>query len=96
MATPDGSERIAVIGMAGRFPGARDIDAFWQNLCNAVESVSFFTDRELVEAGTEPHLLRDPHYVKARAVLDDVELFDAPFFGFSDLSRRFPRAPSCR
>ena len=74
---------IAIIGMAGRFPGARNIEQFWHNLRDGVESISFFTDEELVAAGIEPALLNAPNYVKAGGVLEDVELFDASFFGFN-------------
>lgn len=74
---------IAIIGMAGRFPGARTLDAFWQNLRDGVESISTFTDAELLVAGVNPVLLRHPRYVKAGAILDDIEGFDASFFGFS-------------
>jgi acyl transferase domain-containing protein/acyl carrier protein len=74
---------IAVIGMAGRFPGARNLDQFWQNLCEGVESIKFFTDEELLAKGVEARLLDDPNYVKAEAVLDDIEMFDASFFGFT-------------
>ncbi|MCX6580882.1 MAG: SDR family NAD(P)-dependent oxidoreductase [Candidatus Aminicenantes bacterium] len=74
---------IAVIGMAGRFPGAKDIHEFWQNLKNGVESFTFFTEQELLEAGVEPDLLRDPNYVKSSGgVLENKEYFDAAFFGF--------------
>jgi len=74
---------IAVIGMSGRFPGAKNIIEFWQNLRSGVESVSFFSDEELKQAGIDPAVLKDPNYVKAAAQLDGPELFDAPFFGFS-------------
>jgi non-ribosomal peptide synthase protein (TIGR01720 family) len=74
---------IAIIGMTGRFPGARNIEQFWQNLRDGVESISVFTEEELEEAGIESALLNAPNYVKAGAVLDDVELFDASFFGFN-------------
>lgn len=60
---------IAIIGMAGRFPGANDVGTFWQNLKNGVESVSFFTDAELAEAGVAPEMLANPRYVKARPML---------------------------
>jgi acyl transferase domain-containing protein/thioesterase domain-containing protein len=73
--------RIAVIGMAGRFPGSPDIAAYWKNLCAGVESVKFFTDEELLAAGESPEALRDPSYVKAWPVLDDIDQFDAAFFG---------------
>ncbi|MEH2349576.1 MAG: SDR family NAD(P)-dependent oxidoreductase [Nostoc sp.] len=77
-----GSE-IAIIGLSGRFPGAKDIDEFWDNLQNGVESISFFTDEELLSAGISSSILNDPNYVKAQAVLEDAELFDAEFFGFN-------------
>jgi acyl transferase domain-containing protein len=74
---------IAIVGMAGRFPGARNIDEFWQNLHDGVESIRPLSDAELRAAGASPEELANPDYVKAAAVLDDVDLFDASFFGFS-------------
>jgi acyl transferase domain-containing protein len=74
---------IAIVGLTGRFPGAKTIDEFWQNLRDGVEAISTFTDAELIADGVEPSLLHHPNYVKAGAVLDDVECFDADFFGFS-------------
>ncbi|HEY7512162.1 MAG TPA: beta-ketoacyl synthase N-terminal-like domain-containing protein [Vicinamibacteria bacterium] len=78
----DGSE-IAVVGMAGRFPGAPDLDTFWRNLEAGVESIASFTDDELRAAGEDPKLLEDPAYVRRRPLLEGVDLFDAPFFGFA-------------
>jgi len=74
---------IAIVGMAGRFPGAADVDQFWRNLRDGVESVVFFTDEELLAAGVDRETLSQPSYVRARAPLDGVEHFDAPLFGFS-------------
>ncbi|HSS47829.1 MAG TPA: beta-ketoacyl synthase N-terminal-like domain-containing protein, partial [Thermoanaerobaculia bacterium] len=74
---------IAVIGMAGRFPGAPTLERFWENLRDGVESVSFFTAEELLAAGVDPALLADPAYVRARAVFDGIADFDAAFFGFT-------------
>ncbi|WP_437646492.1 type I polyketide synthase [Sorangium sp. So ce362] len=74
---------LAIIGMAGRFPGARDVAAFWQNLCAGVESVAILTDEELLAAGVDPALIARPDYVRARAVLGDIDLFDAELFGFT-------------
>lgn len=74
---------IAVIGLAGRFPGAGNVEQFWQNLRDGVESISFFTDEELLAAGVNPALLQNPNFVKARGVLEDAELFDAGFFGYN-------------
>ncbi|MBW4619912.1 MAG: thioester reductase domain-containing protein [Cyanosarcina radialis HA8281-LM2] len=83
MNVQDSLESIAIIGMSGSFPQAKNIDEFWQNLQNGVESIAFFSDRELEALGIEPHLLNSPNYVKANGYLDRVELFDAAFFGFS-------------
>ncbi len=74
---------IAIVGMAGRFPGANDLDTFWNNLKNGVESVSFFTEAELEAAGIDRAVLQSPHYVKAGAPMDHIDWFDASFFGLS-------------
>jgi len=76
-------EGIAIVGMSGRFPGANNLDEFWQNLKNGVESITRLTDEELIAAGVEASKLADPNYVKARATLADIDLFDAAFFGFN-------------
>jgi amino acid adenylation domain-containing protein/non-ribosomal peptide synthase protein (TIGR01720 family) len=86
-ATPAAAHRrddaIAIVGIAGRFPKARSVPEFWTNLCAGLEAISFFTDHELVTEGLDPAVVRKPGYVKARAVLEDIELFDATFFGYS-------------
>jgi acyl transferase domain-containing protein/acyl carrier protein len=74
---------IAVIGMAGRFPGARNIEQFWNNVRDGVESIERLSDEELLKAGVSPSELSDPNYVKASPVLAGVDQFDASFFGFS-------------
>jgi amino acid adenylation domain-containing protein len=74
---------IAIIGMAGRFPGAKTPDGLWDNLVRGVESISFFSDEELIAAGADPALVRDPNYVKASGIIGDVDRFDASFFGLS-------------
>jgi phthiocerol/phenolphthiocerol synthesis type-I polyketide synthase E len=74
---------VAIIGMAGRFPGADDLDAFWANLQGGVESISRFSDAELRSAGVPDAELAHPDYVKAIGRLRDVEHFDAGFFGYS-------------
>ena len=74
-------EGIAIIGMAGRFPGASDVASFWQNLRQGVEAISFFSDEELLAAGVAPSLLGRPDYVRAGGVLEGAELFDAGLFG---------------
>lgn len=77
------SSGIAIIGMAGRFPGAASVEHLWRNLCEGEESVSFFTDQELLAAGVSPSLINNPRYVKAGAVINDVDQFDAELFNFS-------------
>jgi acyl transferase domain-containing protein/thioesterase domain-containing protein len=74
---------IAIVGMAGRFPGARNTAEFWRNLREGVESIRDLTDAELLAAGATAEDLANPDYVRRAAVLDGVPLFDAPFFGFS-------------
>lgn len=77
------SEAIAIVGLSGRFPGAGDLDGFWRNLCDGVESISTLTDAELAGAGVDPSLAARPDYVRRAGVLDGIERFDARFFGFS-------------
>jgi amino acid adenylation domain-containing protein len=73
---------IAIVGMAGRFPGADSVDEFWDNLVEGRESVSFFSDAELAESGLDGQALRNRgNYVAARGVLKDADCFDAAFFG---------------
>src|ERR1700733_9027371 len=74
---------VAIIGMSDRFPGARDIGEFWRNLHDGIESVAQLSDARLLAAGVDPRDLQNPAYVKAAAILDDIDLFDAAFFGFS-------------
>ncbi|MDF5719564.1 MAG: beta-ketoacyl synthase N-terminal-like domain-containing protein [Rhizonema sp. PD37] len=77
------NSEIAIIAIAGRFPGAKDIESFWQNLRDGIESISWLTDEELLNSGVSLDLVNNPNYVKARAVLSDIELFDANFFAYS-------------
>lgn len=74
---------IAIVGLAGRFPGAADLDQFWRNLMDGVDVLQPFSDEELADAGV-PHSLRtNPAYVRAGTVLEGAGLFDASFFGLS-------------
>lgn len=74
---------VAVIGLAGRFPGAKNVKEFWNNLVSEKESISFFTDEELRESRIEQKFIDNPSYVRAKGVLGDSEYFDASFFGYS-------------
>lgn len=75
------STDIAIIGLAGRFPGADDVTEFWKNLRNGIETISFFRDDELEGLANNPDLRNHPHYVKAGGVLKGADEFDAEFFG---------------
>jgi acyl transferase domain-containing protein len=74
---------IAIVGIAGRFPGASDIAEFWHNLCDGVDAITHLTDDELAARGVPPAVLADPSFVKAAAALPDAALFDAGFFGYT-------------
>ncbi|HLO48201.1 MAG TPA: SDR family NAD(P)-dependent oxidoreductase, partial [Kamptonema sp.] len=80
---PIDKSALAIIGMSGRFPGAKNIDEFWQNLKNGVESTCSFSEEELLSEGIDSVLVNDPHYVKIGSMLSDIGGFDAAFFGFS-------------
>ncbi len=80
---PGRAEPIAIIGMRGRFPGASDLDEFWKNLAEGVESISILTQEEMRAAGVPESIYRLPGYVNASPVLDSIDQFDAQFFGFS-------------
>src|SRR5438309_5512231 len=79
---------IAIVGMAGRFPGARNLDEFWHNLAEGVESITRFSDQEILESGVPASYLSNPSYVKAAPILEEPGHFDAGFFGFSPLEAR--------
>jgi len=64
-------------------PGANDIDQFWHNLVEGVESITFFSDEDLITTGVDPALLANPDYVKAAPKLESIDQFDAGFFGYS-------------
>lgn len=78
---PDGA--VAIIGMAGQFPGARTVGEFWRNLTRGVKSIQTLSDEELAAVGVPLELQNNPDYVKKASVLADIELFDAAFFGFT-------------
>jgi phthiocerol/phenolphthiocerol synthesis type-I polyketide synthase E len=77
------ADRVAILQLAGRFPGAGSVEQLWENLRAGVESISFFTAAELAAAGVPAELIRQPTYVPAKGVIEGVELFDARLFGMS-------------
>jgi len=79
----DASLEIAVIGMAGRFPGSQNIDEFWENLKNGVESITFFSTEQLAAWGVPQEIRENPNYIKANGIIDNFEYFDAAFFNYS-------------
>src|SRR5262249_25663658 len=74
---------VAIVGMAGRYPGANDVEELWQGLCSGTDALTPLSADELAAAGVPPAVLEDPSYVKVGAVLQDVERFDAAFFGYT-------------
>ena len=88
--TSEPQEAVAIIGMAGRFPKAKNLDEFWRNLRDGVECISFFEDADAlqwlpIEHKPDP---KDPRYVRARGVLERPEWFDAAFFGMNPQEAR--------
>nr|QEO73851.1 Beta-ketoacyl synthase [uncultured bacterium] len=79
----DGAEPIAIVGLAGRLPGAANIEEFWRNQRDGVESVTRFSAAELVDAGWPAEMVAHPDYVPSAAVIRDADHFDAEFFGYT-------------
>lgn len=83
MPAPERATDIAIIGMAGRFPGADDVETFWGNLLEGRESIRQFSREELVAAGLDADLVDLPNFVPACGSIEGIERFDAGFFGIS-------------
>ena len=88
MSTTNTEGAIAIIGVAGRFPGADTVDDLWRNLVDGVESVRPLTADELLAAGVPDHLRTRPAYVPAAAELGDADAFDGGYFGVPDHEAR--------
>ncbi|SEI05577.1 amino acid adenylation domain-containing protein [Rheinheimera pacifica] len=76
-------EPIAVIGMAGRFPDAGDVSTFWENLKVGHESLHWYSEKELAEAGVPEELFNNENYISAGAAIDNIRTFDADYFGYT-------------
>ena len=83
VAHPTTGLEIAIIGMAGRFPGAGSVEEFWGVLRDGKEAIAPLDAEMLRRQGVDDALLNDPQYVRAGGVLADVDQFDAAFFGYS-------------
>ena len=79
---------IAIVGMSCRFPGACNLEEFWNNLAAGVESITRLSDEEILRAGVPQSFLKNPSYVKAAPILEEPGLFDAGFFGFSPMEAK--------
>jgi phthiocerol/phenolphthiocerol synthesis type-I polyketide synthase E len=79
---------VAIIGMAGRFPGADSLSAFWRNLRCGEESIVTLSEDDLIAAGVPDKALANPAYVRRAALLDGIAEFDAEFFGFTPQGAR--------
>jgi phthiocerol/phenolphthiocerol synthesis type-I polyketide synthase E len=73
---------IAIVGMACRFPGARDWRTYWENLKNGIESVQFLSNEELTSLGVDVKTINDKNFVNVRIILEDKDRFDADFFKY--------------
>ncbi|NNE53758.1 MAG: polyketide synthase, partial [Sulfitobacter sp.] len=80
---PNVGEDIAIVGMAVNVPGAADVDTFWANLRDGVESIRRLSEEELLAAGEDPARVARANYVPAAALLEGFDTFDPDFFGFS-------------
>ncbi|WP_274917955.1 type I polyketide synthase [Streptomyces sp. WZ-12] len=82
-ASENTAEPVAITGMAGRFPGADNLERFWHNLSEGTDCFTTRTDDALRAAGVPAHHLTDPHYVRRVPLLADADRFDAEFFGMT-------------
>lgn len=74
---------VAIIGVSCRFPGAASPDLFWENLKGGMESVERLSEDDMRAAGVPEEVFKNPNYVNFAPTLENVEYFDAGFFGFS-------------
>lgn len=79
----DAASGVAIVGMAGRFPGASNVDAFWRNLLDGVDAIETIPADELRAAGVSAEEREDPRYVPRAGRLENIDRFDAAFFGMA-------------
>ncbi len=85
MSEKDFRRSVAIIGMSGRLPGARNPTEYWENLINGVESVELIPDEELLKAGRTRKALQHPLFVRREGYIQDHDMFDAHFFEINNL-----------
>src|SRR5690625_581931 len=74
---------VAIIGMNGRFPQSRSVNEFWNNIEAGKECITYLSDEDLKNIGVDEAELNHPNYVKAEPIVEDVDCFDAEFFGYN-------------
>lgn len=79
----DSIDKVAVIGMTGRYPGAKNLEQYWENLRQGRECITFFSEQELLDAGVDPVVLANPNYIRAHGLYEGTHLFDAGYFGYT-------------
>ncbi|MCX6287146.1 MAG: beta-ketoacyl synthase N-terminal-like domain-containing protein [Bacteroidetes bacterium] len=75
--------KVAIVGMACRLPGAKNIYEYWKNLLDGLETLSTFTDEDLIASGVDPGVFKQPNYIRSRGIINGAEYFDAEFFGYT-------------
>ena len=80
---PTSEDAVAIVGMAGRFPGAQDLEQFWEAIANGRESIRFFSEEELIAEGFDRDLLKRPNFIRARGYVEGLDRFDADFFHYT-------------
>ncbi|NOQ23838.1 MAG: SDR family NAD(P)-dependent oxidoreductase [Bacteroidales bacterium] len=73
---------LAIIGLSCKFPGSKNVQEFWSNLYKGKETISFFTEKELLDEGISERLIENDNYIKASGILADKGCFDSRFFGY--------------
>src|SRR5664279_2113968 len=73
MSSPIDELDVAIIGMAGRFPGARNIDELWRNLRDGAEAIRTLTREDLDRARANGDRVDDASYVPAASTLEDIQ-----------------------
>lgn len=78
-----GDVKIAIVGMAGRFPGAENVEQLWKSICDKRESITFFSRDELLARHEPLDIIDHPNYVPAKGLIGNISSFDADFFNFT-------------